>query len=116
MPSQRLAPFLVFTLVLIGYSYFFAAVRQAAGKRPVAALIAHGRGNAFVPLFPTIVMAQGAGQQRYWLWAGFTLLAGVVAMIARSRVSCRTSGFSSRLNGGRRECGQDGGALLRRVA
>ena len=31
--SQRFAPFLGFTLVLIGYSYFYAAMREAAGKR-----------------------------------------------------------------------------------
>jgi hypothetical protein len=51
----------------------------------MAGLVAHGWGNAFVPLFPTIVMAQGAAQTRYWIWAGLTLLAGVVAMIVRSR-------------------------------
>jgi uncharacterized protein len=82
--SQRFVPFLGFALVLIGYSYFFAAVREAAGKRTMAGLVAHGWGNALVPLFPTIVMVEGAGQQRYWIWAGLTLLAGVAAMIVRS--------------------------------
>jgi hypothetical protein len=83
--SQRFAPFVGFTLVLIGYSYLYAAVREAAGKRTMAGLVAHGRGNAFVPLFPTIVMVDGAAQQRYWIWAGLTLLVGVVAMVVRSR-------------------------------
>ena len=40
-------------------------------------------GTAFVPLFPTIVMAGGAAQQRYWIWAGLTVMAGVTAMIVR---------------------------------
>jgi len=31
------------------------------------------------------VMAEGAAQQRYWIWAGLTLLAGVLAMIVRLR-------------------------------
>jgi hypothetical protein len=83
--SQRFAPFLGFTIVLIGYSYFYAWVRESAGKRTMVGLLAHGWGNAFVPLFPTIVMAEGASQQRYWIWAGLTLLTGVVAMIVRSR-------------------------------
>ncbi len=81
--SQIFVPFAGFTLVLVGYSYFFAAVREASGKRTMSGLVAHGWGNAFVPLFPTIVMAQGAAQQRYWIWAGLTLLAGVLAMIVR---------------------------------
>lgn len=84
--SQRFAPFLGFMLLLLGYSYLYAAVRQAAGKRTMSGLIAHGWGNAFVPLFPTLVMSDGAPQQRYWIWAALTLLAGVVAMIVRMRV------------------------------
>jgi membrane protease YdiL (CAAX protease family) len=87
--SQRFAPFLGFTLVLIGYSYLYAAVREAAGKRTMAGLVAHGWGNAFVPLFPTIVMAEGAAQPRYWLWAGLTLLAGLAAMVLRAKSACR---------------------------
>lgn len=83
--SQRFAPFLGFTLVLIGYSYLYAAVREAAGRRTMAGLVAHGWGNAFVPLFPTIVMTEGKAQPRYWIWAGLTLLAGVVAMVVRSK-------------------------------
>jgi hypothetical protein len=34
--SQRFVPFVGFALVLIGYSYFFAAIRAAAGKRTMA--------------------------------------------------------------------------------
>lgn len=83
--SQRFVPFVGFTIILVGYSYLYAAVREAAGKRTMAGLVAHGWANALVPLFPTIVMAEGVVQQRYWIWAGLTLLAGVVAMIVRPR-------------------------------
>jgi uncharacterized protein len=82
--SQTLVPFVGFAVVLVGYSYFFAAVRQAAGRRTMAGLVAHGWGNAFVPLFPTIAMTGGAVQLRYWIWAGLTLLAGVLAMSLRT--------------------------------
>jgi uncharacterized protein len=83
--TQNYIPFVGFTLVLVGHSYFLAAIRQAAGKRTMAGLIVHGWNNAFVPLFPTIVMVQGATQQRYWVWASLSLLVGVVAMIVRLR-------------------------------
>lgn len=83
--TQRFVPFLGFTLYMIGCSYFFAAIREASGKRTMAGLVAHGWGNALVPLMPTIVMVRGAAQQRYWIWAGLTLAAGVVATITRSR-------------------------------
>ncbi len=83
--SQAFMPFVGFTLLLIGYSFFFAAIRAAAGKRTMAGLVTHGWANAFVPLFPVIVMAEGAVQQRFWIYAGLSLLAGVVAMIVRLR-------------------------------
>lgn len=60
--SQRFAPFLGFTLLLVGHSYLYSAFLKAAGERTMAGLIANGWGNAFVPLFPTIVMADGALQ------------------------------------------------------
>jgi hypothetical protein len=76
-------------------------VRQAAGKRTMAGLVAHGWGNAFVPLFPTIVMAEGAAQQRYWIWAGLTLLTGVLAMIVRSKKARGRLGSLSLTRGAR---------------
>lgn len=83
--SQRFVPFLAFTLLLIGYSYLYAAVREMAGKRTMVGLVAHGWGNAFVPLFPTLVMAEGSPQVRYWIWAALTLLAGIFSQVVRSK-------------------------------
>jgi hypothetical protein len=83
-PARSFVPFVGFALILVGYSYFLAAVRQAGGKRTMAGLVAHGWVYAFAPLFPTIVMAEGAAQQRDWIRAGLTLLAGVLAMIVRA--------------------------------
>ncbi len=60
--SQTFMPFAGFVLLMVGYSWFFAWVRQASGKRTMAGLVAHGLSNAFVPLFPTIVMVKGADQ------------------------------------------------------
>lgn len=87
--SQTSVPFAAFVLLLVGYSWLFAWVRQASGRRTLAGLLAHGWANAFVPLFPTLVMIEGAAQPRYWIWAGLTFFAGLSAMVIRSR---RTAG------------------------
>ena len=83
--SQMHMPFAGFVLLITGYSWFLAWVRQASGKRTLAGLIAHGWANAFVPLFPTVVMVEGAAQPRYWLWVSLTFVIGLVTMALRSR-------------------------------
>lgn len=83
--SQMYMPFAGFVLLITGYSWFLAWVRQASGKRTLAGLIAHGWANAFVPLFPTVVMVEGAAQPRYWLWVSLTFVIGLVTMALRSR-------------------------------
>ncbi len=83
--SQSFMPFAGFVLLMVGYSWFFAWVRQASGKRTMAGLVAHGLSNAFVPLFPTIVMVRGAEQPRFWIWASLTFIIGLVTMVIRSR-------------------------------
>jgi uncharacterized protein len=82
--SQTFMPFAGFMLLIIGYSWFFAWVRQVAGKRTLAGLVTHGWANAFVPLFPTLVMVEGAAQPRYWIWVTLTFLIGLVTMLMRS--------------------------------
>jgi len=67
-------------LLTTGYSWFFAWVRQAAGKRTWAGLMAHGWANAFVPLFPTVAMVAGATQSRYWIWVSLTFVIGLMTM------------------------------------
>jgi uncharacterized protein len=94
--SQTFMPFAGFVLLTTGYSWFFAWVRQAAGKRTWAGLITHGWANAFIPLFPTVVMAAGAAQPRYWIWVSLTFAIGVTTMALRSRQQ-RQSGAVDRL-------------------
>lgn len=83
--GQMYMHFAGFVLLIIGYSWFYAWVRQTSGKRTLAAMISHGWANAFVPLFPTIVMVEGAAQPRYWLWVSLTFVIGLVTMALRSR-------------------------------
>lgn len=83
--SQVFMPFAGFVLLTIGYSWFFAWVREVSGKRAWAGLFAHGMANAFVPVFPILVMTAGAAQPRYWLWISLTFLIGLVTMFLRAR-------------------------------
>ena len=83
--SQSFMPFAGFVLLTTGYSWFFAWVREVSGKRTWAGLITHGWANAFIPLFPTLVMAAGVAQQRYWIWVGLTFVIGLITMAIRSQ-------------------------------
>ena len=78
--SQTFMPFAGFVLLTTGYSWFYAWVRQASGKRTWAGLISHGWANAFVPLFPTVVMVAGAAQPRYWIWVSLTFVIGLITI------------------------------------
>lgn len=83
--SQSFMPFTGFILLMIGYSYFFAWVRQSSGNRILAGVVTHGWANAFVPLFPTLVMSEGEMQPRFWIWVSLTFAIGLVAMAIRKR-------------------------------
>jgi hypothetical protein len=77
-------PFAGFLLNCVGYSWFHAYVRQTSGKRTWSGLVSHGWANAFVPLFPTVVMVAGAAQPRFWIWVSLTFVIGLITMAIRS--------------------------------
>ena len=79
--SQIYMPFIAFTLGLIGECFFFSWILKASGGRPLSAVIAHGTVNAFVPLFPTIVMEPDVVQVRWWIHQTLVLVAGVLFML-----------------------------------
>jgi membrane protease YdiL (CAAX protease family) len=83
--AQTFMPFAGFVLLTTGYSWFHAYVRQVSGKRTWSGLYSHGWANAFVPLFPTVVMVAGAAQPRYWIWVSLTFVIGLITMAIRSR-------------------------------
>lgn len=47
----------------------------------MAGLIAHGTANAFVPLFPVLIMEDGVPQIRFWIWTFLSLIIGIVFLI-----------------------------------
>lgn len=79
--SQMFMPFVAFTLGLIGECFFFSWVMKASGGRPLSAVIAHGTINAFVSLFPTIVMEPDVVQVRWWIHQMLVLVAGILFML-----------------------------------
>jgi uncharacterized protein len=79
--SQTYMNFGGFIMLMLGYSLFYSWVREASGKRPLAGMIAHGTANAFVPLFPVVVLSVSAVQVRYWIWVSLTLVIGIVFLL-----------------------------------
>jgi len=82
--SQSYMPFFVFMLLTIGYSFIFSWVRAASGKRLFSGLVVHGTANAFMPLFPTLIMAQNVNQIRWWIYCVIILVTGTVMVIKRT--------------------------------
>jgi membrane protease YdiL (CAAX protease family) len=76
--TQTYMKFGGFMMLMLGYSFFYSWIREASGKRPLAGMIAHGTANAFVPLFPVVVLSVNAVQVRYWIWVALTLAIGIV--------------------------------------
>lgn len=83
--SQTYTNFIGFIMLTLGYSFFFSWVMKSSGKRPLAGLIAHGTANAFVPVFPTLIMTPGVPQIRYWIWASLTLIIGIVTIVISNK-------------------------------
>ncbi len=78
--SQVYFPFVAFTIGLIGMSFFFSWVIKASGGRPFSGLVVHGTINAFIPLFPTVIMDANAVQWRFWIQQVMILAVGILFM------------------------------------
>lgn len=79
--SQVYMPFVAFTIGLIGECFFFSWVMKASGGRPLSAVIAHGTVNAFIPLFPTVVMEPDVLQIRWWIHQLLLLVVGALFLL-----------------------------------
>lgn len=79
--NQPYMPFVSFVIGEIGLSFFFSWVIKASGGRPMSAVIAHGTANAFVPLFPTLVLELGVLQTHWWIHQILTLIVGALFIL-----------------------------------
>lgn len=75
--SQSYMNFIGFCILTISYSFILSWIVKASGERPFSALVAHGTANAFIPLFPILVMADGVQQTRFWIWISVTLFISI---------------------------------------
>ena len=82
--TQAYMNFFVFTLMAIGYSYFFSWVIKASGNRPLSGLVVHGTANAFMPFFPVLILANDVTQIRFWIYAILILIIGVIVVVLRT--------------------------------
>lgn len=78
--TQVYMPFIAFLIGCIGMSFIFSWVMKRSNGKPISGLIAHGSFNAFIPLFPTLVMQSGVTQTRFWLHEIMILCVGTLIM------------------------------------
>jgi uncharacterized protein len=78
--TQTYMPFIAFVIGLTGLSFFLSWVIKRSNGRPISGLIAHGAFNAFIPLFPTLIMESGVFQLRFWLHEILILCIGIFIM------------------------------------
>lgn len=83
--SQTFMPFIAFVIGVIGLSFLFSWVIKASGGRPLSGLIAHGTYNAFIPIFPTIIMEAGSIQTRWWIHQIIILIVGTLFLLSLTK-------------------------------
>jgi len=83
--GQAMTPLAGFIVLTIGWSWIFAWIREASGRRTASGPYAHGLANAATFVFPTLIPAGGVLQTRYWIWVTLIFATGLLACLARRR-------------------------------
>jgi len=83
--GQANTPFAAFIILTIGWSWIFAWIREASGRRTASGPYAHGLANASTFVFPTLIPASGVLQTRYWIWVTLIFTMGLLACLDRKR-------------------------------
>ena len=89
--TQVFMNFFAFMLATIGYSYFFSWIIKASGNRLLSGLFAHGVANAFIPLFPTLILEHNVSQIRWWIYCSLIFIIGIIFVIIRT-IKSRNNG------------------------
>jgi membrane protease YdiL (CAAX protease family) len=82
--TQVYMNFFGFTLMCIGYSYFFSWVIKETGNRLFSGLVVHGVANAFDALFPWLIMIENVKQPRFWIYSLIIFGVGVFIVFKRT--------------------------------
>lgn len=77
---QTFMPFPAFLIGCIGLSFFLSWVVKASNNNPMSALVAHGTSNAFMSVFPSLVMATHVFQLHFWILELIIMIIGVIAL------------------------------------
>jgi len=77
--GQSAYPFPAFLLMTTSTSLIYAYLYNASKQKLIIALIFHAMWNAVSPLFPFLHQLEGVPQTGYWVFAGVSFLAGLVA-------------------------------------
>lgn len=77
---QVFMPFPAFVLGCIGLSFFFSWVVKASNYKPLSALVVHGTFNAFMPVFPSLVLVPDVFQLHFWILELLIFIIGVIAL------------------------------------
>ncbi len=77
---QTYMPFVAFTIGCIGLSFFLSWVIKKSNGRPLSGLIAHGTFNAFLPVFPPVIMEADVFQLRFWTLEILLLFTGILLL------------------------------------
>ncbi|WP_240510803.1 type II CAAX endopeptidase family protein [Algoriphagus antarcticus] len=79
---QIYMPFAAFLIGCIGLSFFLSWLIKASKHKPMSALVAHGTSNAFMPVFPSVVMANDVFQLNFWILELLILGIGIIALLS----------------------------------
>ena len=82
--TQAYMNFFLFMVLSIGYSFIFSWITKTSGNRLLSGLFAHGTANAFIPLFPTLILKQNVKQVRFFIYSLLILVIGIIIVILRS--------------------------------
>lgn len=77
--AQGAYPFVAFVMQTVGVSLVYGLLYNASGQKLIIAILYHGMWNTAPPLFPFLHQVEGEPQTAYWIYAGVTVAAGLIA-------------------------------------
>jgi membrane protease YdiL (CAAX protease family) len=82
-----------FVIHTTAVSVVYGLLYNASGQKLIVALLYHAMWNAVPALFPFLHQVEGKPQTAYWVYAGVTVVAGIIAAI----IIHRRTGFQHRV-------------------
>lgn len=90
-----------FVIHTAAVSLVYGLLYNASGQKLIVPLLFHAMWNAVPPLFPFLHQVEGKAQTAYWVYAGVTVVAGIIAAF----IIHRRTGFQHRIEYGTQQAG-----------